>query len=182
MRAIADDKSDNWLSVRFRNSTVIFPETVERIDNISVFVPADKIIFRNPNVKVKRDERPFANIFRKRLLVVAFEIDGVTSEFPLFIPDYYRCEKSVYRSIIDFYEHFFETLDVNFYDSGILDLELSWRHKLEIAYKRLTGGFKLTESNRQMYESFVKTHRKKGLKFAIERNDEEQIKFFESLK
>lgn len=181
VRAIADDKSDRSLSIRFSYSTVIFPETVERVDNISVFVHANKIIFRNPNVRVKRDERPFANIFRKRLLIVTFEIDGVTSEFPLFIPDYYRCEKSAYKQIILFYEHFFETLDVNFYDSGILDLELHWRHKLEIAYKRLAGGFKLSKNHRQMYEDFVKKHRKKGLKYAMERNDEEQIRFFEGL-
>ena len=160
--------------------TVIFPESVKRIDNISQFSYADKLIFRNPDVRVLSTERAIKTYINYTMKAVCFEINGRMSEFPMYFPKYYG-DDSVRSKIYEFYNSFFEGMNIEFYDSGVLKLGLNLRQQLETAYKRLKGGFKLTDANRQMYEQFVRVHRKKGLEFAVESGDDDQIKFFEAL-
>ncbi|MBQ8826505.1 MAG: leucine-rich repeat protein [Oscillospiraceae bacterium] len=182
VRTVALDSSDP--SLKFMHGTVIFHEKIERVDNISVFVRASKIIFRNPNVKVSGENDSFKYVFQKTSKSVVFEADGTASEFPIFIPRYYESNDAHHKETVSFYNRFFKNMDINFYDSGILDLDIGWQRKLEIAYKRLMGGFKLTEKHRIMYEDFARTHKKKGIKYTEkygDREHQEQRHFFEIL-
>ena len=182
VRVVALDSDDP--SLRFMHGTVIFHEKIERVDNISVFARASKIIFRNPDVKVNGENDSFKYIFKETSKSVVFEVNGTASEFPVFIPRF-RTDNDAYRKeIVSFYNRFFKNMDINFYDSGILDLDIGWQRKLEIAYKRLMGGFGLTEKHRRMYEDFARTHKKKGIKYTEKYGDREHLEqrhFFEIL-
>ena len=163
VRTVALDSSDP--SLKLMHGTVIFHEKIERVDNISVFTRASKIIFRNPNVKVSGENDSIKYVFQKTSKSVVFEADGTASEFPIFIPRYYESNAANHKETVSFYNRFLKNMDINFYDSGILDLDIGWQCKLEIAYKRLIGGFK-----------------KKGIKYTEKYGDREHLEqrhFFE---
>lgn len=67
------------------------------------------------------------------------------------------------------------------YDEGILNIGLSYRQMLDIAYRRIKGGYLLTDRNRQKYTDLLTVHRKKGLEYAREENNEEKAELFAAL-
>ena len=121
---------------------------------------------------------------RKGHFTLCFETENGISEFEFYYPKW-REGNPAYNAVEILYKTFFSgmRLDraISHYDEEILTVGLSYRQTLDIAYKRLTGGFELYDKDRKRYMDFVHTHRKKGLRYATAEKNEQKIEFFKAL-
>ncbi len=159
--------------------TVILPRSLERVETLDCFWMAKRIVIKNPKMLIFCS----TNLAYCKDLTLCFETDEGMSEFVFYYPKWQK-DNPVYVAVYKLYTEFFKSVDqtgIYYYDHNILQIGLTYRQMLDIAYRRLTGGFMLHEKNRRMYMDFVHTHRKKGLRYATERNDTAQIEFFTNL-
>ncbi|WP_432650106.1 hypothetical protein [Huintestinicola sp.] len=66
---------------------------------------------------------------------------------------------------------------VNIYDKGILDTGIPMDMLIDIAYKRLAGGYKLTGRSRTQYEEYLRLHFRRAVKYAEKQDDTEMLCF-----
>ncbi len=169
---------------RNKGKTVILPKDLIYVYNFNMFRDASKIVVRNPQMTVMSNK----DFFGKREvyqndLCLSIETAECISDIMMFFPKY-TINNPVFKKAVDLYNRCFDSyniFDLNRYDQKILNIGLSYRYMLDIAYKRLTGGFRLTYRNKIMYENFVYLHCKKGLRYAEEKIDKDQIDFFKNL-
>lgn len=179
IRRISCDKQSGFTMFGCYGKTVIIPRSMEKIDTLNCFEHAKRIVIKNRDITIGSS----TNFARHKDFTLCFEIEEGVSEFIFYYPKWKK-DNPVYPAVDKLYSAFFENLDrhgIYEYDKKILTIGLTYRQMLDVAYKRFVGGYMLDEKNRERYMDFVRTHRKKGLKYAIERNDTSQIEFFKQL-
>ncbi len=169
---------------RNKGKTVILPKDLIYIYNFNMFRDASKIVVRNPHMTVMSNKCFFGKreVYQNDLCL-SIETPESTSDIMMYFPKYIN-NNPVFKRAIDLYNCCFDSYNIfnlDKYDKNILNIGLSYRYMIDIAYKRLTGGFRLTDNNRVMYEEFVYIHCKKGLRYAEEKIDKGQIEFFKEL-
>lgn len=160
--------------------TVVIPESVKEINNLICFKYAKKIIIKSNNIIIGNSPDLSQCI---EDFIICFDTKEGLSEFMFYRPKWKK-DNPVYAAVEQLYTSFFERIDrwgISEYDDNILKIGLTYRQMLDIAYKRLIGGYMLKEKNREKYMDFVRTHYKKGLKYATEENNEAKIEFFVKL-
>ncbi|MDE6672883.1 MAG: leucine-rich repeat domain-containing protein [Ruminococcus sp.] len=156
-----------WNPLRLREKQ-IFPERLEYIKHISIFGDAKVNIFRNDTFTIEKSE----NIFHKfswnfsnynRRFRIIFDFNEVYAEILFWIPyvPYSTYEDIIDSELLEFYENCFvndkdgKFLDLNFYDSHILEQDIPKRIKSEIASERLRSGYRLTEKSADNYRKYL---------------------------
>ena len=72
-------------------------------------------------------------------------------------------------------------IDLDIYDRNILNQEIPFRIKAEIAYMRCKSGYRLSEKAKENYKEYLRYHRKK-LDKLLEKDKYRELKeFFASL-
>lgn len=163
--------------------TVIIPRSVSQIDQLH-YLFAKRLIIKNPKCCIVCDKfTPLEKSVLKKGFDIFIETESGRYSGFLFRFPVYRYENSTHEAVSDMYSRVLSPtgFDIYAYDEEILSSPLSMRTKLEAAYCRITGGFRLSEMHRKMYMEYVTVHRKKGLEYALKSGDEGQIKFFRGL-
>ena len=162
----------NPLKLRERQ---FFPERLEYLKYPSVLLDAKVNVFRNDTFRIEKLENIFdinmwhsVNISRRFLII--FDFNDVYAEilfwFP-FVPYFRKYEYIGESRLFEFYEkclvntedgRFF---DFDTYDGHILEQDIPFRIKAEIAYKRIKSEYRLTEKARKNYKNYFRLHRKK---------------------
>lgn len=161
--------------------TIIFPKSMERVENLECFDGAERVVIRNGDMWIGKGYNlaSWCDDF-----TLCFETDEGVSEFVFYKPKW-RKDNPTYNAVMNLYKTFFSGMRFHYaishYDKEILTVGLSYRQTLDIAYKRLIGGFELNDNNRKRYMDFVRTHRKKGLRYATAEKNEQKIEFFKAL-
>lgn len=156
-----------WNPLRLREKQ-IFPERLEYIRYISIFGDSKVNIFRNDTFTIEKSE----NIFHKfswqftnlnRRFRIIFDFKDVYAEILFWIPyvPYSNYEDIIDSELLEFYENCFvndkdgKFLDLNFYDSHILEQDIPARIKAEIATERLRSGYRLSGKSADNYRKYL---------------------------
>lgn len=165
---------------KIREMEIIFPESVMQINDIYLFSFAKRLTFKNPNVQICSKGSSLCNSFRKNLMLTFITQNG-SSDIPIVFPKNID-NNPAYRKTAEFYDRMFNVkFDINAYDEGILDTGLPMDMLIEIAYKRLTGGYKLSNQNRTRYEEYLRLHIRRAVLYAQKMGDEKMVEFLEVL-
>lgn len=156
--------------IRRRGYTAIIPPSAEKI-NLSPFRNAGRVIIQNPKAKIYASS-DFFDVYSRpyKSFCVTFETDSGVSDIMMYFPKYAHGNPA-YKAAVEFYNEVMYNsygLDIYLYDSNILHMGLTYRQLVDIAYRRLSGGYKLAGQHRRMYEDFLRAHRKRALKYAAE--------------
>lgn len=161
----------------------IFPEKLEHIKYPNIIADSRVNVFRNDTFKVEKSNKVFnvcmwgaVNISRRCEII--FDFEGVYAEVLLYFPfvpygNYKTAEKS---AILDFYEECLVNapdgrfFDFAVYDGHILEQDIPFRIKAEIAVKRLKSNYRLTDEARENYRNYFRVHRKKLNLVSIDKN------------
>lgn len=181
--------SGNWRSFDFDREwssipemTVIFPSSVECINDISKFSFAKRLTFENPEIKIINSRRFPMNYLSRESIILTFITENGSFDIPFLFPKKIG-DNPAFRNTTEFYYKVFENeFDVNIYDEGILDTGLPMKMLIDIAYRRLKGGYKLTTKNRTRYEEYLRLHIRKAIKYAETREDKDMLQFFNDIK
>lgn len=157
------------------NMTVVFPESIEEIDPINIFSFAKRLVFQNPNVRITGSEGFNENI------LLTFITEKGSSDIPILFPKYNFGNPAYHKTRALFDRLITEGFDIKAYDEGIFDIGLSMDMLIEIAYKRLIGGYKLSPQNRTRYEEYLQLHIRRAVLYAQKNGDEKMVEFFEDL-
>ncbi len=163
--------------------TVILPKSMEHIVSLECFKGAQRIVVRNGRMRIGSSEDICGYYRCKGHFTLCFETESGLSEFVFHYPKWKK-DNPDYDAVVELYKDFFKSINwsgICDYDERVLNVGLSWRHKLDIAYRRLVGGYMLSDENRKRYMDFVRTHRKKGLRYATAEKNEQKIEFFKAL-
>ena len=181
IRCISDEHGTYDHFYKNLGKTVIIPSGVKSVYSLGVFIGAKRIVIQNPQMSIGRTDIIMAH-HAAQDFVVCIKTQTGNSEFPFYYPKWKDRYPEFQRQCV-LYSRFFRCCDLGVYeyDEDILNVGLTYRQMLDIAYKRLIGGYRLHEKHRENYERFVRTHRKKGLKYAAEKNDAAQVEFFTKL-
>ncbi len=166
------------------NETAVIPSSVKHM-TMSGFSRFERIVIKNTDTEIYFDSKPYFNFLtRKWDFCLSFETKDGVSDFMLYFPKF-QCDEPKYKVIMDFYNGvmsgYFNIYSAYRYDSGILSIGLSYRQMLDISYRRVKGGYLLSECHRRQYMEFLTVHRKKGYKYATQENAPEKAEFFVSL-
>lgn len=180
IRRISCEKQSGFRLFACYGKTVVLPRSMESIEALDCFDHAKSIVIRNCEMSIGSS----TNIsFGTKDFTLCYETGDGISEFVFYYPKWQK-NNPVYDAAYNLYKEFFKNINrhgIYNYDQKILTIGLTYRQMLDIAYRRLTGGFMLHDDNRRLYMDFVRTHRKKGLKYAAEENNEEKTEFFKKL-
>ncbi|MCM1314488.1 MAG: leucine-rich repeat domain-containing protein [Alistipes senegalensis] len=163
------DRVFMWNPLRLRERQ-IFPERLEYLKYTGILVDAKVNVFKNDTFKIGKSENLFnrfmcdaVNISRRFELI--FDFNDVYAEVLLWIPfvPYFkgRWEYILKSGLLEFYEKCLvnaddgKFLDLNFYDSHILEQDIPPRIKTEIASKRIESGYRLTEKATDNYRKYL---------------------------
>ena len=153
----------------------IFPEKLEYLKYVSVLKDAKVNVFRNDTFRIEKPEKVFemcmwGAVNASRRSTIIFDFKDVYAEilfwFP-FVPYFRKYEYIKKSALIEFYEkclvnaedgRFF---DFSLYDGHILEQDIPFRIKAEIAYKRIKSGYRLTDKALDNYRNYFHLHRKK---------------------
>ncbi len=166
--------------------TAVIPESV-RYMRMSGFSGFRRVIIKNPKTDIYFDRTPYfsGDMTHREEFCLSFETENGLSDFIMYFWETPMLDSARKQVITDFYNslcsHYFSRFFAEMYDNGILDIGLSYRHMLDIAYRRVVGGYLLTEKKRRRYTEFLIAHRKKGLKYAEEENNREKADFLMGL-
>lgn len=173
------DFERQWSSIS--GMEILFPESVKAINDIGIFSFADRLTFKNPNVRLNSSKvSPLVNSFRKQI-VLTFITENGSSDIPIVFPKNIG-NNPAYKKAAEFYDMVFDgQLDINIYDEGIFDTGLSMNMLIDIAYKRLIGGYKLSNQNRTRYEEYLRLHIRRAVLYAQKYGDEKMVEFLEGI-
>ncbi|MBP0957124.1 MAG: leucine-rich repeat domain-containing protein [Oscillospiraceae bacterium] len=183
VRIISGDMSKYDLESRWSKISgmeIVFPENVTKINDINLFSFAKRLTFKNPNVQIYSSKGfPLCNSFRKNI-TLTFITGNVSSDIPIVFPKNIG-DNPAYRKTAEFYDRVFDgrfnRFDINIYDEGILDTGLPMDMLIDIAYKRLVGGYKLTGRSRTRYEEYLRLHIRRAVKYAKRQDNTEMLCF-----
>lgn len=150
----------------------IFPEKLEYLKYKSILSDSKVSVFRNDTFKAENSGKVFGicmwnAVNAGRRFTIIFDFKDIYAEVLLYFPfmPYYNY-KHEYK-IIEFYEkclvnaedgRFF---DFSIYDGHILEQDIPFRIKAEIACKRIKSGYRLTAESLDNYRNYFRLHRKK---------------------
>ena len=178
----------------------IFPKRLEYLKCVRLLASARVNVFRNDTFQIERNESIFDNMFWKALnsrrFTIAFELGDCYSEVLFYFPfmpylrdfggRWYWAEnyyKNSDRDLISFYDSCFVNssdgrfFDFDIYDGHILEQDIPFRIKAEIAYKRLSSNYRLSSFAREKYIQYFMLHRKK-LKITLDKLQNNEINDF----
>lgn len=187
VRIISGDMSRYDLDRRWSKISgmeIIFPESVTEINDINLFSFAKRLTFKNPNVHIYSSKGfPLCNSFRKNIMLT-FITESGSSDIPIVFPKNIG-NNPAYRKVAEFYDRVFDgrfdRFDINIYDEGILDTGIPMDMLIDIAYKRLIGGYKLSNQNRTRYKEYLRIHIRRAVKYAEKKGDTEMLCFFREM-
>lgn len=154
---------------------VIFPESVVKVQNVELFFNAKRLTFRNLEVCISGSKHFHHNV------TLSFVTENGRSDIPLIYPKRtgnnpaYEKAHALYKRVLD------GEFNVDIYDSEILETGLPMNDLIDIACKRLKGGYRLLDSNRTRYEDYMKLHIRRALSYAEAQGDEETAEFLRGL-
>ncbi len=172
----------------------VFPKRLEYLKYAKLILSAKVNVLRNDTfiIGIKANSAvDFPNFERnaERRFTIIFELDNACAEVLFwlpFVPYYWRRGDfdSPQRYILtDFYEkclvnckdgRFF---DFEEYDGHILEQDIPFRIKAEIAYKRFRSSYRLSDEAKENYKRYFTFHRKK-LRAALDKLQDEDMKRF----
>ncbi|MBQ6943049.1 MAG: leucine-rich repeat domain-containing protein [Ruminococcus sp.] len=154
----------------------IFPQRLEYLKNAELLSNAFVNVFKNDTFKIGNEKKVFGYnlIFisqykdgRRRFQFI-FDLEDNYAEVLMYFPMMpFRNGKNPHPELIDFYNdclvndcegRFF---DFDKYDGYILEQEIPFRIKAEIAYKRCTSNYRLSESAVTGYRNYFQYHIRK---------------------
>ncbi|MBQ5311887.1 MAG: leucine-rich repeat domain-containing protein [Oscillospiraceae bacterium] len=154
----------------------IFPERLEYLRDTRLFSLAFINVFKNDTFKVGDSRRTFDSPFifptqykdgRRRFRFI-FDLKDSYGEVLMFFPVMpYGAWSNPQPALADFYNACLTNgrdgkfLDLELYDGHILEQDIPFRIKAEIAFLRCTSGYRLTEASRNNYREYFRFHRKK---------------------
>lgn len=165
----------NCLRNRAGGVEVIFPESIEKVQSVDLFFDAKRLTFRNPEVRISGSKHYHDNV------TLSFVTENGRSDIPLIYPKptgnnpAYEKAHELYKRVLD------GEFNVDIYDSEILETGLPMNDLIDIACKRLKGGYRLMDSNRTRYEDYLKLHMRRALSYAEAQGDEETAEFLRGL-
>lgn len=176
--------SGNWRSFdfdpnrsRISEMTVVFPSSVERINDLNMFGFAQRLTFENPEIKIINSKGFPMNSLSRENIILTFITNSGSSDIPFFFPKKIG-KNPAFLNTVKLYNKVFEgELDINAYDEEILDTGLPMNMLIDIAYKRVKGGYKLTEKSRISYEEYLELHLRRAIQYAEKCGDIEMKEF-----
>ena len=181
VRIISGDMSRYDLERRWSKISgmeIVFPESVTKINDINLFSFAKRLTFKNPNVQIYSSNGS-STVYRfvSTNITLTFITKKGCSEIPVVFPKNIG-NNPAYRKTIELYYRVFDVMfDINAYDEGILDTGMPMDMLIDIAYKRLKGGYKLTGRSRTRYEEYLRLHIRRAVKYAKKQGDTEMLCF-----
>ncbi len=183
---------DNRRRVREKQ---IFPKRLEYLKYAELILSAKVNVFRNDTFIIGTKKNgissfPWFAQNAERRFTIVFKLDNAYAEVLFwlpFVPYYWRRGDfdSPQRYILtDFYEkclvnckdgRFF---DFEEYDGHILEQDIPFRIKAEIAYKRFSSSYRLSDEARENYKRYFTFHRKKLRTVLDKLQDEDMKRFF----
>lgn len=153
--------------------TVVFPESVECINNIKLFCFAKRLVFKNPRVKFFN-----SNGFSANDITLTFIDKNGSSDIPVIFPKKIG-NNPAFRNTLQLYSKVFGGApDINAYDKEIFETGMPMHMLIGIAYKRLSGGgYKLTDESRRRYKEYLRLHIRRALAYAEKYGDTELLDF-----
>lgn len=173
----------------------IFPERLEYLKCVRLLASAKVNVFKNDTFVIEREEDIFDDFFPcnainfGRRFTVIFDFENVYAEvlfwFP-FVPFYPRnyCLSGNFE-LTRFYSKCLvngrdgKFFDFENYDGHILEQDIPFRIKAEIAYKRFKSNYRLSEKAAENYKQYFGYHRKKLYVAFDKLQNDEMKRFFE---
>lgn len=143
--------SGNWESFDFDPTwssipemTVIFPASAEHINGLNVFSFAKRLVFENSKTEITDSKGFPVNRLSRGNIILTFKTENGSSDIPFLFPKKIG-DNSAYLNTVKLYNKVFDgEFDVKIYDEEILDTGMPMKMLIDIAYRRLKGGYKLT--------------------------------------
>ena len=185
VRIISGDMSRYDLERRWSKISgmeIVFPESVTKINDINLFSFAKRLTFKNPNVQIYSSNGS-STVYRfvSTNITLTFITQNGSSEIPVVFPKNIG-NNPAYRKTIELYYRVFDVMfDINAYDEGILDTGMPMDMLIDISYKRLVGGYRLSNQNRTRYEEYLRLHIRRAVLYAQKMGDEKMVEFLEVL-
>ncbi len=171
----------------------IFPKRLEYLKYAKLLLSAKVNVLRNDTfiIGIKAnsavDFPGFGSNLERRFTII-FELDNAYAEVLFWLPfvPYWRCGgyNSPKRYILTkFYKRCLVNckdgrfFDFEEYDGHILEQDIPFRIKTEIAYKRFTSSYRLSDEAKENYKRYFTFHRKK-LRAALDKLQDEDMKRF----
>ena len=172
----------------------IFPECLEYLKNPKLFAYSFINVFRNDSFKVGDVKEVFDKEFiyrtycrdgRRRFKLI-FDLADSYAEVLMYFPALpFINGKNMHPELTEFYNacitngsdgRFF---DFEMYDGHILEQEIPFRIKAEIACERCSSGYRLSESALSGYREYFHFHRKKLYRLLQKDGYEKMKEFFD---
>lgn len=160
---------------------IIFPESVEHIQDISLFTFAKRLTFKNPDIHITSQHNFPSHLLIPNGLTLTFITPTGSSDIPVVFPksagDNPAVKKTeeLYRKVFSGY-----IPDMDVYDRKILYTGMNINTLVCIAYERIKGGYKLTDINRTRYEEYLRLHIRRAVGFAEKYGKSELLDFLKS--
>lgn len=170
----------------------IFPERLEYLKHVRLLASAAINVFRNDSFAAEREEcvfRDMARMLSSRRFLIVFDLDDTYAEvlffFP-FVPHYSNHWYEAFSDMLEFYDkclvngkdgRFF---DFERYDGHILEQNIPFRIKAEIACMRFKSGYRLSDDARKAYKQYFSYHRKKLNAILDKFGNEDMRRIFEA--
>lgn len=174
----------------------IFPERMEYLKNPKLLSHARVNVFKNDTFKIVEDGKvfsmyafnPYSSSAIQRRHIFIFDLKDAYAEILFFFPmNPYEPLGKHHPELVDFYNQCLvmgkdgKFIDLDLYDKNILNQEIPFRIKAEIAYMRCESGYRLSEKAKDNYKEYLRYHRKK-LDKLLEKDQYRELKeFFASL-
>ena len=170
----------------------VFPERMEYLKHPSLLSCARVNVFKNDTFKIVEEENvfsmyafnPYSSSAIQRRYFFIFDLGNVYAEVLFFFPmNPYEAPGKHHPELIDFYNQCLvigkdgKFIDFDMYDGNILDQEIPFRIKAEIAYMRCKSGYRLSEAAMDNYKNYFTYHRKK-LNKLLEKDKYKELKGF----
>lgn len=168
----------------------IFPKRLEYLKCAELLLSAKVNVFRNDTFvvekKVNYTYMPSFAYNTERRFTIIFELDNVCAEVLFWLPfvpywrfRYYNSPERF--SLTSFYERCLVNgkdgrfFDFEEYDGHILEQDIPFRIKAEIAYKRFKSDYRLSDEAKENYKRYFTFHRKK-LRTVLDKLQDEDMK------
>jgi len=169
----------------------VFPKRLEYLKDAALLLSAKVNVFRNDTFVVEKKVfytyMPSFAYNTERRFTIIFELDNVRAEVLFWLP-FVPYRQWGYNSpqrfsLTGFYERCLingkdgRFFDFKEYDGHILEQDIPFRIKAEIAYKRFKSDYRLSDEAKENYKRYFTFHRKK-LRAVLDKLQDENMKRF----
>ena len=170
----------------------IFPERLEYLKNLEFLSSASINVFRNDTFQIVEKGKVFYTPYfyyqygqgSVRRYLFIFDLKNAYAEVLFYFPMLpFEAPAAHHPELTDFYNQCLQMsrdghfIDLELYDSGILDREIPFRIKAEIAYLRCKSNYRISEIAVTHYKEYFTYHRKK-LERVLEKAGNDQLRLF----